>query len=222
MHGAGGARGGGEECAASGSCWRAASTKRRTHIADHAFLPSQSINYNHLLPTRYALELEGLKGSVAPETFKEPTHREEAKKQIKKILEERYIAGKNKYVLLCAAVLDRRLIAVAHPGGSSLPSAFERAFGVGCRRQRGGEGRVGKLFCPTRVLVNEQNGRSGRSGCASVAWTLGVARALRPSARGHDRPGVKGSCRCDGAVLPTLLRVQASPGLALPEALCQA
>ncbi|KAL8287593.1 hypothetical protein RQP46_003451 [Phenoliferia psychrophenolica] len=57
----------------------------------------KSINYNHLLPTRYALELEGLKGSVAPETFKEPTHREEAKKQIKKILEERYIAGKNKW-----------------------------------------------------------------------------------------------------------------------------
>ncbi|KAK4702027.1 large subunit ribosomal protein L27e, partial [Phenoliferia sp. Uapishka_3] len=60
-------------------------------------LPLQSINYNHLLPTRYALELEGLKGSVAPETFKEPTHRQEAKKQIKKILEERYIAGKNKW-----------------------------------------------------------------------------------------------------------------------------
>ena len=57
---------------------------------------TQSINYNHLLPTRYALELEGLKGSVAPETFKEPTHREEAKKAIKKLFEERYLAGKDR------------------------------------------------------------------------------------------------------------------------------
>ena len=72
----------------------------RCQLADSSFLSLQSINYNHLLPTRYALELEGLKGSVAPETFKEPTHREEAKKQIKKILEERYIAGKNKSVIL--------------------------------------------------------------------------------------------------------------------------
>lgn len=57
----------------------------------------QSINYNHLLPTRYALELEGLKGSVAPETFKEPSNREDAKKTIKKAFEERYMAGKNRY-----------------------------------------------------------------------------------------------------------------------------
>ncbi|KAM0751698.1 hypothetical protein T439DRAFT_324898 [Meredithblackwellia eburnea MCA 4105] len=57
----------------------------------------KSINYNHLLPTRYAIELDGLKGSVAPETFKEPTHREEAKKAIKKQFEEKYLAGKNKW-----------------------------------------------------------------------------------------------------------------------------
>ncbi|KAI5477953.1 hypothetical protein MNV49_005745 [Pseudohyphozyma bogoriensis] len=57
----------------------------------------KSINYNHLLPTRYALELEGLKGSVAPETFKEPSNREDAKKAIKKSFEERYLAGKNRW-----------------------------------------------------------------------------------------------------------------------------
>ena len=57
----------------------------------------QSINYNHLLPTRYALELEGLKGSVAPETFKEVSHREDSKKAIKKLFEERYLAGKNRW-----------------------------------------------------------------------------------------------------------------------------
>ncbi|KAJ7116005.1 ribosomal protein L27e [Mycena epipterygia] len=31
------------------------------------------VNYSHLFSTRYALELEGLKGSVAADTFKEPT-----------------------------------------------------------------------------------------------------------------------------------------------------
>lgn len=57
----------------------------------------QSVNYNHLLPTRYALELESLKGVVAPETFKEVSSREDAKKQVKKAFEERYLAGKNRW-----------------------------------------------------------------------------------------------------------------------------
>ncbi|WVO17528.1 hypothetical protein L204_105223 [Cryptococcus depauperatus] len=55
------------------------------------------INYAHLLPTRYALELESLKGSVSSETFKEPTQREESKKAIKKALEERYQKGQNRW-----------------------------------------------------------------------------------------------------------------------------
>ncbi|THG98121.1 hypothetical protein EW026_g4020 [Hermanssonia centrifuga] len=55
------------------------------------------INYSHLFPTRYTLELEGLKGSVASETFKEPSQREDAKKVVKKQLEERYTSGKNKW-----------------------------------------------------------------------------------------------------------------------------
>lgn len=59
--------------------------------------PLQVINYSHLFPTRYALELESLKGSVAAETFKEPSQREDAKKLIKKQLEERYTSGKNKW-----------------------------------------------------------------------------------------------------------------------------
>merc|ERR1712000_391046 len=57
----------------------------------------KSVNYNPLLPTRYALELEGLKGVVAPETFKEPSSREDAKKQVKKLFEERYLQGKNRW-----------------------------------------------------------------------------------------------------------------------------
>jgi large subunit ribosomal protein L27e len=38
------------------------------------------VNYNHLMPTRYTLELEGLKGVVSSETFQEVSQREEAKK----------------------------------------------------------------------------------------------------------------------------------------------
>lgn len=57
----------------------------------------KAVNYTHLFPTRYALELEGLKGTVSAETFKEPSQREDAKKTIKKLLEDRYTAGKNKW-----------------------------------------------------------------------------------------------------------------------------
>ncbi|KAI0309508.1 60S ribosomal protein L27 [Amylostereum chailletii] len=55
------------------------------------------VNYSHLFPTRYSLELEGLKGTVTNDTFKEPTLREDSKKQVKKLLEERYTGGKNKW-----------------------------------------------------------------------------------------------------------------------------
>lgn len=57
----------------------------------------QRVNYTHLFPTRYALELEGLKGTVGEDTFNEPSQREDAKKVIKKLLEERYTSGKNKW-----------------------------------------------------------------------------------------------------------------------------
>ena len=57
----------------------------------------KTVNYSHLFPTRYALDLESLKGTVAAETFKEPTQREDARKNIKKLLEERYQNGKNKW-----------------------------------------------------------------------------------------------------------------------------
>lgn len=55
------------------------------------------VNYNHLMPTRYTLELEGLKGTVTNDTFKEVSQREEAKKTVKKALEERYVSGKNRW-----------------------------------------------------------------------------------------------------------------------------
>ncbi|KAI0049495.1 60S ribosomal protein L27 [Auriscalpium vulgare] len=55
------------------------------------------VNYSHLFPTRYTFELESVKGTVSPETFKEPSQREDSKKQIKKLLEDRYTSGKNKW-----------------------------------------------------------------------------------------------------------------------------
>ena len=55
------------------------------------------INYNHLMPTRYTLELEGLKGVVSADTFKEVSQREDAKKTVKKVFEERYTSGKNRW-----------------------------------------------------------------------------------------------------------------------------
>jgi len=62
---------------------------------DFSFI--KTVNYSHLFPTRYALELEGLKGTVESSTFKEPTQREDSKKTIKKLFEERYTGGKNKW-----------------------------------------------------------------------------------------------------------------------------
>ena len=55
------------------------------------------VNYNHLMPTRYTLELEGLKGVVSNDTFKEISQREEAKKKVKEALEDRYKSGKNRW-----------------------------------------------------------------------------------------------------------------------------
>lgn len=57
----------------------------------------KAINYNHLMPTRYTLELEGLKGVLTADTFKEVSQREDAKKNVKKVLEERYTSGKNRW-----------------------------------------------------------------------------------------------------------------------------
>ncbi|CAO3568387.1 unnamed protein product [Mortierella alpina] len=55
------------------------------------------VNYNHMMPTRYGLELENLKSVLTVDSFKEPSQREEAKKAIKKLFEERYNSGKNKW-----------------------------------------------------------------------------------------------------------------------------
>ncbi|GAA97442.1 hypothetical protein E5Q_04121 [Mixia osmundae IAM 14324] len=57
----------------------------------------KAFNYSHLMPTRYALEMDGLKNIISQDTFKEPTQRKDAKKEVKKLFEDRYTAGKNKW-----------------------------------------------------------------------------------------------------------------------------
>ena len=49
------------------------------------------VNYNHLMPTRYALEgIEQLKTQMGNESLKEVSQREEAKKAVKKSFEEKF------------------------------------------------------------------------------------------------------------------------------------
>jgi large subunit ribosomal protein L27e len=86
------------------------------------------INYNHLMPTRYTLELEGLKGVVTADTFKEVSQREDAKKTVKKALEERYTSGKNRWFFTPLSMLNlytRRMFQALTSGQD-----FERFFCV--------------------------------------------------------------------------------------------
>jgi large subunit ribosomal protein L27e len=49
------------------------------------------VNYNHLMPTRYALEgIEQLKSQIGNESLKEVSQREEAKKAVKKSFEDKF------------------------------------------------------------------------------------------------------------------------------------
>lgn len=54
------------------------------------------VNYNHMMPTRYNLDME-LKQIITADTFKDPAQRLSARKAVKKLFEERYNSGKNKW-----------------------------------------------------------------------------------------------------------------------------
>ena len=72
-------------------------SKAKVHKATRIKPFIKTINYNHLMPTRYTLELEGLKTVISNDTFKETSQREKAKADVKKALEERFTSGKNKW-----------------------------------------------------------------------------------------------------------------------------
>lgn len=86
------------------------------------------------MPTRYTLELEGLKGVVTNETFGEVSQREEAKKNVKKALEERYLSGKNRWFFtpLRKPPLRLRTLSVIL---TTMAQAFEE-YGVSLRSSR--------------------------------------------------------------------------------------
>jgi len=53
------------------------------------------VNYNHLMPTRYGLDLD-LKGVIKGNAL-EKGQRKKTRKQLKKVFEARYQSGKNKW-----------------------------------------------------------------------------------------------------------------------------
>merc|ERR1711966_377247 len=55
------------------------------------------VNFNHLMPTRYSVEADFKPLGITPEVVANSAKRTEARKQIKKMFQERYAAGKNKW-----------------------------------------------------------------------------------------------------------------------------
>eukprot|EP00898_Chlorokybus_atmophyticus_P001619 jgi/Chlat1/2458/Chrsp171S02343 len=56
----------------------------------------KTVNYNHIMPTRYTLDVD-LKTIVTPDCLENATKRVSAKKETKKVLEERFKTGKNRW-----------------------------------------------------------------------------------------------------------------------------
>jgi len=56
----------------------------------------KTVNYNHLMPTRYTLDVD-FKGVVSGEVIDNSTKKVEAAKEAKKLLEEKFKTGKNRW-----------------------------------------------------------------------------------------------------------------------------
>merc|ERR1712029_990406 len=69
------------------------SLKRRTKIKTFV----KVINYNHLMPTRYSVDVNVDKAVVNKEVLRDPAAKRKAKREVKAKLEERYKTGKNKW-----------------------------------------------------------------------------------------------------------------------------
>lgn len=57
----------------------------------------QAINYNHLMPTRYTVDIPFGKQEQNVKTLRDPMKRKKARYQIKMKFEERYRSGKNRW-----------------------------------------------------------------------------------------------------------------------------
>lgn len=56
------------------------------------------INYNHIMPTRYTLDLaDALKKAVPEDARINQSSRKKAKKAVQQLLKERYLTGKNRW-----------------------------------------------------------------------------------------------------------------------------
>ncbi|ELT87377.1 hypothetical protein CAPTEDRAFT_151982 [Capitella teleta] len=54
-------------------------------------------NYNHLMPTRYSVDVPLDKQAVNKDAFRDPALRRKARREIKAKFEDRYKSGKNKW-----------------------------------------------------------------------------------------------------------------------------
>ncbi|GAU89613.1 hypothetical protein RvY_02145 [Ramazzottius varieornatus] len=66
---------------------------KRSHIKPFV----KVINYNHMIPTRYSVDITFEKNSVNKDVFRDPALRRKARSEVKKKFEERYKTGKNKW-----------------------------------------------------------------------------------------------------------------------------
>merc|ERR1712012_1324497 len=54
-------------------------------------------NYNHLMPTRYSVDMAFEKNVVNKDAFRDPSLKRKARREVKAKFEERYKTGKNKW-----------------------------------------------------------------------------------------------------------------------------
>uniref|UniRef100_A0A8W8MBH6 60S ribosomal protein L27 n=6 Tax=Eukaryota TaxID=2759 RepID=A0A8W8MBH6_MAGGI len=54
-------------------------------------------NYNHLMPTRYSVDVNLDKSAVNKDAFRDPALKRKARRDVKAKFEERYKTGKNKW-----------------------------------------------------------------------------------------------------------------------------
>ncbi|KAK3108620.1 hypothetical protein FSP39_011967 [Pinctada imbricata] len=55
------------------------------------------LNYNHLMPTRYSVDVNLDKSTVNKDAFRDPGLKRKARRDVKAKLEERYKSGKNRW-----------------------------------------------------------------------------------------------------------------------------
>merc|ERR1712071_88650 len=64
-------------------------------IQDQAFV--KIVNYNHMMPTRYSVDLNLDKALINKESIKDPLKRKKARFAVRTKFEERYKTGKNRW-----------------------------------------------------------------------------------------------------------------------------